>query len=353
MPPRACVSGQDADGARASRRLHWPLTVYKEECVSDPRAVAARLTANPNVTYYVFQREICPTTGRAHLQAFVAFKKQVSGVGAQKAIGDPKCHFEVCKGTPEENRTYCTEAKKRAPGAESGPYEHGVLPKGQGKRNDLDAVHVALDEGATDRELSDMHFGSWVRYNRSFTLYRALHSNHRSWQTEAIVYWGPPYTGKSRAASFYDTPDHTFWLPRPAGSTTAWWDGYAGHRTVVLDEFYGWLRRDFLQRVIDRTPLRVECKGSTLVFLARRVIFTSNVDPPAWYRNAGLGALKRRLEGDIGCVVYVGNDEYPTADSYRDSDFYKSLAGGGGHGGVHWLPTSDDVALGAVPGQHA
>lgn len=85
---------------------------------------------------------------------------------------------------------------------------------------------------------------------------------------------------------------------------------------MVLDEYYGWLRRDFLQRLIDRTPLRVELKGSSIPFTGRTVIFTSNVDPPRWYKHAGLGALERRLAEPIGAVVYVGDARYPSASSY-------------------------------------
>lgn len=357
MPPKRALAadGTQAPAAkRAARLREWMFTVFQPNVVAAPLALLASLS--PQVAYVAFQREVAPGTGRHHLQGYLAMEKPVALTAVKKLLGDPTAHLEPTKGTPEEASAYCTKVDTRDPAPDSGPFVFGVLPKGQGKRSDLLAVQALLDDGASDLVISEKHFGSFVRYNRGFALYRSLRATQRSWQTQAIVYWGPPGSGKTRAAASFDSPEHTFWLPRPSGSGTAWWDGYSGQRTVILDEFYGWLRRDLLQRLIDRTPIRVECKGGSLVFAARTIIFTSNVDPPRWYKNAGLGALERRLADPIGAVVYVGDLAYPTAASYTAT--LPNIAAPD----VHWLQTSDDVAaaafhagggaLGAGPGQY-
>ena len=121
----------------------------------------------------------------------------------------------------------------------------------------------------------------------------------RSWQTKTEVVWGPPGTGKSRYAWESGGPE-AFWLSKPNGQR-AFWDGYDGQKVVVIDEFYGWLPYGFLCRLLDRYPFRVETKGSSVPFLAERVIITSNVCPSRWYRQ-GLRALRRRLSGELGKV---------------------------------------------------
>jgi len=350
MPPkRGSSPSASSDDApkRGSARREWCVTVFSDELVGAPAALLATLT--PHVRYCVFQREIAPDTGRKHLQMYLAFPKQVTMAGAKKLLGDNSAHFapRYAESTPLQAATYCKKPETRDPAEGSGPFETGSLPAGQGKRSDLVSVQAALDAGASDREIADTHFAAFVRYHRGFQLYRTLHVRDRSDVTFAVVYWGPPGSGKTRAAANW-YPSSTFWLPRPSGSGTAWWDGYAQQRVVVLDEFIGWLRRDLLCRLLDRTPLRVECKGGSLAFTSRYCIFTSNLPPDQWYRNIGLGPLMRRISEPLGAVVYVGNESFPDAASYT-----ASLGGFRGAGPrhdadgldsqLHWVQTSDDV----------
>jgi len=348
MPPKRqslTASSEDAGAKRASARREWCVTVFSPELVAAPAALLATLA--PHVRYCAFQREVAPDTGRKHLQMYLAFPKQVTMAGAKKLLGDATAHFEPTRGSPTEAAAYCKKADTRDVAADSGPWETGSLPAGQGKRSDLASVQAALDAGASDRDIADTHFAAFIRYHRGFALYRTLHVPDRCDHTYAVVLWGPPGSGKTRAAaSWY--PSSTFWLPRPSGSGTAWWDGYSQQRVVVLDEFIGWLRRDLLCRLLDRTPLRVECKGGSLAFTSRYCIFTSNLPPEQWYRNIGLGPLLRRITEPLGAVVYVGNDAFPDAASYT-----ASLGAVGGAGTrhdadgpdtqLHWVQTSDDV----------
>lgn len=342
MPrPAKRTKSSAATSKRAPRSRGWMFTMFKEEDVADPKSFFERVRAS--FKYVIFQVERAPATGRLHLQGYCAFGHPMGMATVKGLLGDPAVHLEPTKGSPDEAAAYCSKQDTRHGRSDAGPYEAGERPKGQGARSDLVSVRASLDRGASDLELSESFFSQWVRYHKAFTLYRTLHTHPRAWQTQAVAYWGPPGTGKTTAASEFDTPGNTYWLARPSGST-AWWDGYSGQRTVILDEFYGWLRRDLVQRLIDKTPIRVECKGGTIVFSAKTIVFTSNVDPARWYPRLGLGALERRLAAPIGCVVYVGNAEFPDSQSYLDSLSSQP---------VPWVRSSDEVQLGAVPGQHA
>ena len=54
--------------------------------------------------------------------------------------------------------------------------------------------------------------------------------------------------------------------------------------TVIFDDFKGSSMRlhDF-QLIVDRYPVKVETKGSTVELSATRLVFTSNKHPSEWY----------------------------------------------------------------------
>lgn len=194
-----------------------------------------------------------------------------------------------------------------------------IIRIGQGARSDLNAVKDLIKSGSTELSIADEHFAAWCKHYKAFTRYRNLITLPRSFQTQLLVYWGPSDSGKSSHAFDLGGND-AFWLSKPrSGSSGAWWDGYESNKTVIIDEFYGWLPRDLVQRIIDRYPLNVETKGGVITFQAERVIITSNHPPSMWWRKIGLGAMKRRLEWPIGFVFYVGDDTYPDEESYLKS----------------------------------
>jgi len=123
--------------------------------------------------------------------------------------------------------------------------------------------------------LADQHFGAWVRYNRAFGEYKRIRTDPRDFKTEVQVIVGPTGTGKSTYAAAQEDP----YFKQNSG----WWDGYDGQTTVVLDDFYGWLKYDDMLRLMDRYPLLVQTKGGQRQFLARKLLITSNSLPRSWY----------------------------------------------------------------------
>jgi len=112
-----------------------------------------------DVKYLVYGYEECPTTGTPHLQGFVVFKKKIRLTGAKKLL--PHCHVTTRynHSTNEEAANYCKK--------ENQYYEKGTLHE-QGKRNDLLQIKKLIENGASIEEIRDNHYGSWVRYKRSF-----------------------------------------------------------------------------------------------------------------------------------------------------------------------------------------
>lgn len=67
---------------------------------------------------------------------------------------------------------------------------------------------------------------------------------------------------------------------------------------MVIDEFRGGIDIAHLLRWLDRYPVIVEVKGSSVVLKAKKIWITSNLNPEQWYEGldqATTQALLRRL----------------------------------------------------------
>ena len=106
-----------------------------------------------------------------------------------------------------------------------------------------------------------------------------------------LVYWGDSGTGKTRKA-IEDSGSDFFILDQ---GERVWFDGYDGEKTLIVDDYYGWIKYGMLLRILDGHPYRAEIKGGFRWALWTRVIITSNKKPEDWYQQGLTPALKRRI----------------------------------------------------------
>lgn len=196
-----------------------------------------------------------------------------------KANISATAHWEVARGSPEENERYCTKADTRV----DGPWSVGEMGR-QGQTRGLEAATEAITNGDPILEVAERFPLVWVRHGRGLLDLRkqlALDKDRRQFGPdgpELWVLWGPSGSGKSRYVHQH-WPD-AFWKP----PYHQWWDGYTGCETVVLDDFQdGSMRLTDLQRLLDWYPLWVEIKGGSIPMLATRYVITTNIHPEYWY----------------------------------------------------------------------
>jgi len=259
----------------------------------------AKLVPNEQIRYLVYQREIGEECGTPHLQGYLQTFNKKTFKGVQNATGVARLALKVRNGSHEEARAYCLKAETRAEGE---PYEQGDAVTGAGQRTDLESVKAMLDDGRSLADVADAYFGAFVRHSRGFREYQVLKRPKRDWITHTTVIWGPSGVGKTRRAMEEGGPD-AYWISKPnAKGGALWLDGYDGQSIVIIDEFYGWIARDLMQRMCDRYLLLLQCKGGSVSFLAKRIIITSNCAPTEWWK-IGLGAMERRLCPPYGRVI--------------------------------------------------
>ena len=246
---------------------------------------ATKRDGPPYCRYIIYQYER-GDAGVRHVQGYVQFRDKIRVKAAAKRLGG-RAHVEPRRGSHEEARSYCSKEETRT----EGPYEAGTPVLGAGDRSDLVALQQDLQGGMSMAEVSDAHFGLFIRYPRSIQLYKQLHAKPRDPDvpTKCLIFWGDPGTGKTRRA-YHDYPD-AFWVP---GGNKVWFDGYAGESSIVFDEFYGQMEYPLFLRLCDRYPIKLPVKGGFVECSATVLVFTSNKDPREWYVGADFGAILRR-----------------------------------------------------------
>jgi len=122
---------------------NWCFTDWEK-----PREEAEGLSV---VKYFIYQLEVTPSTNREHYQGYVEFKHAVTMARAKQALLSPRSHLEIRRGSQQQAVDYCRKKESRKEGTI--PYEWGDLRNAQGHRSDLDAIHEAIVEGHTAREI--------------------------------------------------------------------------------------------------------------------------------------------------------------------------------------------------------
>lgn len=272
----------------------WVFTIFKNEethvCLDKIQARLNKRGQKKSVVYLISGREICPKTGRHHLQGAVYFKngKTRDEFQSWTCGRKPKHWCDIWRGTAEQNKKYCSKDRKYI--------EHGSIDNifNQGKRNDISIVKEALEEGANMRTIIKSATNNQVV--QFAAKYLTYHEKQRKWKPEVLWFWGPAGTGKTRKA----------WELAPdaycCNETTKWWDGYDAHEEVIIDD----ITEDFstfknMLKIIDRYPYQVQVKGGYRQLLVKRIIITGTQHPSyVWggglLENNHWAQLSRRID---------------------------------------------------------
>lgn len=245
-----------------------------------------------NMTDYgICGKEIAPKTGTPHLQGYCYFKNKISFSTLKDLL--PKAHFEAARGTATDNKIYCSKEKIFV--------EHGEIPT-QGKRTDIEGFRDAILEG-TDEETLLMTFPhEMAKYDRFYQRCRNIvlkKEAQKMIQPEVIVITGETGIGKTRTV--YETHDVMDIYKVEVGdgsSGSIFWDNYNGESVILIDDFHNNFKLDYMLRLLDRYPMKLNIKGGHTWKCAKKIYITSNLHPTEWYPycpNVHRKALWRRI----------------------------------------------------------
>lgn len=240
--------------------------------------------SDPGISYLVEGAEICPTTGKFHLQGYLELDSPVRFTTLQRRW--PGVHLESRKGSQQQAIDYCKKDGKWM--------EYGD-PKQQGKRKDIDDLIEAVNEGIPMSEIAKSAPGTFIKIHKGLGAYRFAIQGDRTEKPFVEWRWGPTGTGKTRGA-FEKHADSIF-----IKDGTPWWDGYENQRAVLIDDFDGkWPYRDLL-RLLDRYPYQGQIKGGYVKMNSPFIYITCEHPPSHFWSGNELAQVARRLDH----VTYV------------------------------------------------
>lgn len=221
-----------------------------------------------NVSYIIIGKEE-GKEGTKHLQGYAELKKKMSLVALKKF--SEKCHWERRKGTGEQASKYCEKEKDF--------WKQGELKVSkQGKRNDLLEMKQQVKKHGMRHLFREGELPN-MQEIRVMEKYMSYCEEERNWKPEVIWLWGASGVGKSRKAW-----ELTEGMDVYVKDGEKWWDGLDRHPAIIIDDFRaGNMKFNYLLRVLDRYPMRVEVKGGYRQLLARKIIITSIVHPSQSY----------------------------------------------------------------------
>jgi len=249
------------------------------------------------VKYFVHGTELCPTTGTEHLQCYFVFKNDQSLANLRSKFSkwfgfNQTIAWKKADSNADECIDYCKKDGLNI-------VEFGQRPKGKGARSDLESVAKSIKSGANMSDLFELHPASFFKYAPGMQKAISLTSKPRDWKTE--VYWihGPTGTGKSNWV--FRTCDRAELYVKDGNSK--WFDGYQSQKNVLFDDFRPSKELPFnlLLRLLDRYPMTVEGKGSSMNFSPERIFITTPQAPVEtfqhleWIREEDLSQLTRRI----------------------------------------------------------
>lgn len=309
----------------ANQRLRsWCFTLYVRDGVATPgdhMEVLAGLLgeyrepeSKPQLRYAVFQSEVGVLSEEYHIQGYFQWEKpkRLNWLTRRIKHDDWKpIHLEPAKGTPGQNKTYCTKDDTRC----EDPIEIGNISETStaGRRTDIHDLADAIVERGADA--IDDYAHMLIRYPRGVQalvdrcLERRFNNLPNFREIRVVVHVGAPGTGKTRAVYEHAQRKYGQRPYRPLSFKPEWWCGYVDQKVLLFDDFYGGLPLNRMLHILDGYPIKCPRKGGHIFSFWTEIHITSNCEWKEWYQIINhpetdshfrlIGAFSRRITETI------------------------------------------------------
>lgn len=239
---------------------NWHFTLFDTE-KGDREAKLQELLKSAKYNYIVAGNEISPETGKPHIQGFMMLKnaRSRSGLKRTKYWGDVHLRAHLTgEDTLEDSINYCKE---------DGDFrEFGEVPKGQGKRSDLERCAARILDGEELADIYEDHPGTVVRYGRHLKEFKINMMKHR--RRAPMTHYCFDLKALQGKIDECEALGKDIYF-KPKGK---WWTDYRQQSVVVIDEeFYEW-------KLGSKYEHSVEVKNGTIPFNSPVIIIYCKSD---------------------------------------------------------------------------
>lgn len=237
----------------------------------------------PGVAYIKGQLESGQQGGYLHWQLLIHTSGQQRLSWLRKTFGE--FHFEPTRSDSAED--YVWKEETSVPGTR---FELGKKSIKRNASTDWDNVWDMAKRGRYEDIPKDIAV-------RCYSQLKSIAKDNMqpvAMERTVRVFCGPTHTGKSHRAW-----EEATLQAYPKDPMSKFWDGYQGHKNVVIEEFRGDISISHMLRWTDKYPVIVDAKHGATILQATNIWITSNVHPRDWYPNldeATRNALLRRLQ---------------------------------------------------------
>lgn len=214
-----------------------------------------------------YQLELCKTTNKQHIQAFLEFNEGISYNKLKLCPILKDTHIEGAR-CPKFAQSYCSKEDSRL----EGPFQTG--PPYIIKKPTLKVIRELVIKGDLDT-IKQEYFGIYLRSRRAILDEISLHQpTETTATTRGIWISGNPGIGKTFIVRSMDQRIYT----KPPNK---WWDSYNNERIVLADDWDDdqskWCAH-YLKIWTDKYPFIAEFKGGAIRPCYDWFIVTSNLN---------------------------------------------------------------------------
>lgn len=259
----------------------------KEKGIQVTEDTRLDINDHPNIDYWRYQVEKCPSTGRIHIHCLTHYK---SPVRLSQAVKSFHCELEKVQSLRNALKYVWKEETRVAGPFEAGDKKYAAAVQSTCFQDVCDSLWK--DPESWDQQLE----ANPALFARSYKNLGWLRSQAQKVRTrlvpEVYVLWGSTGVGKTRFV--YEESPEVYRVPPPS----TWFDGYDGSADVLFDEFNGQIGLQTMLQYLDRYPVQVPVKGGFVNFNPKRIYICSNFPPAQWYPHmcqTEYDALRRRF----------------------------------------------------------
>lgn len=267
--------------------------------------------------YLVYGHEVCPTTGRPHLQGYIYFKNARFGSAVLDLFPmSVNMTLLCCNGSTEENYIYATKDKTDIVelGTKPRNYKRSEVSKYDARKELYN--HIIQD----NTPLSSLAADGIIHITQVPLLKKAkaiIHSELPPFQRDDVCgmwIYGAPGIGKSHYVRNNFISSHIY-----IKQQNKWFDGYEGQAIILLEDLDTPCLTHYLKIWADKWPCSGEIKGGSVNLQHTLFVVTSNYLPSHFcgegdkFDQALHKALLRRF--DVYTIENGKLEEYEHYDS--------------------------------------